>query len=645
MNLLRFTLVLILSLLLVGCNLTLAADITPPPGVQMPTEPEVQAQATTGPLYPIVAPEARKGQELYVDKCQPCHGNDGLGNGPQADQLPVPVPPIGTAEVARQSTPAEWYRIVSEGNIERFMPPFQSLSDRQRWDVVAYVYTLSAPAENLAEGQALYQANCESCHGPMGKGDGSLSANITMPDLSDQSAMAGRSLSDFYQVITSGASAGMPAFDQTLSDEQRWRLAEYVRSFTFVPSMQQAQELDAEQEPLQATPAVAELLEPTQVNDLGETEIQSETGNLGVVTGLVTNASGGAFPPGTEIELFGFDHVQVVISDTTTLDEDGTYRFEDIEMDLGVVFITTVDYQGVTYGSEVATVEQEGQTIDLPLQVYEATSEDSILQIDRIHLFFEFLDEQTLRVVELYIISNPGMKTIVAESEGDAVITFSLPEQASNLQFEDGALGERYISTSDGFGDTMPIRPGMGDYQILFSYEMPYERNLDLVRPVMLSTGAVVILVPEDGIKIKGESIQDAGIREVQGVPYHMYNGSSLAAGEQLRLTLSGRPSQALPSISNSSSTTLLVGLGAFGIVLIVAGIWLYRRSTLQADVDDVFDQETPSDEGADEEDADMIMDAILALDDLYQAGDLPEDAYVERRVQLKARLQELMDE
>jgi hypothetical protein len=36
-------------------------------------------------------------------------------------------------------------------------------------------------------------------------------------------------------------------------------------------------------------------------------------------------------------------------------------------------------------------------------------------------------------------------------------------------------------------------------------------------------------------------------------------------------------------------------------------------------------------------------MDAIIALDDLYRAGQLPEDAYLTRRGELKARLKELM--
>ena len=42
-------------------------------------------------------------------------------------------------------------------------------------------------------------------------------------------------------------------------------------------------------------------------------------------------------------------------------------------------------------------------------------------------------------------------------------------------------------------------------------------------------------------------------------------------------------------------------------------------------------------------DDPDALMDAIIALDDLYQAGDLPEQAYRERREAMKARLKEVL--
>jgi hypothetical protein len=57
------------------------------------------------------------------------------------------------------------------------------------------------------------------------------------------------------------------------------------------------------------------------------------------------------------------------------------------------------------------------------------------------------------------------------------VITFQLPDGASNLMVKGGSLGGRFVSTSDGFGDTQGIPPGTGT-QILFSYDLPYDKDL-----------------------------------------------------------------------------------------------------------------------------------------------------------------------
>jgi mono/diheme cytochrome c family protein len=148
---------------------------------------------------------------------------NGLGDGPKAGELPNPVSAIGTAQVARQGTPAEWYRAVSEGNLERFMPPFSSLSVRQRWDVVAYTYSLSMNEEKIAEGAELYSANCAGCHGESGKGDGAAASSLQPTrNFTDLEYMASRSTNDFYTAITQGVEPDMPAFADKMSESERW---------------------------------------------------------------------------------------------------------------------------------------------------------------------------------------------------------------------------------------------------------------------------------------------------------------------------------------------------------------------------------------------------------------------------------------
>jgi hypothetical protein len=59
-------------------------------------------------------------------------------------------PAFGLPEVARPASPAQWYTTVTRGNMDRFMPPFASLNDQERWDVVAYAMTLHMTEEQVA---------------------------------------------------------------------------------------------------------------------------------------------------------------------------------------------------------------------------------------------------------------------------------------------------------------------------------------------------------------------------------------------------------------------------------------------------------------------------------------------------------------
>jgi len=338
-----------------------------------------------------------------------------------------------------------------------------------------------------------------------------------------------------------------------------------------------------------------------------------------------------------QVTLHGFDQMSVVLTETTTVSADGVYAFENVEMPEGRIFLTTVDYEGITYGSEVATAGADTQEIDLPIEIFGTSSDLSLLSVDRLHFFFEFLGPKIVRVVELYIVSNPTQQTIVAPDGQQAVLSFSIPKEAANLEIQDGAIGERFIKTEDGFADTAPIRPGMGNYQVLFSYEMPYSRKLELTRPVQLTTNAVVILASANGMEIKGDTLQDAGTRDVQGTMYRLYNGSAMAAGEIFELTLTGK----MVGEDLNDTSGILIGLGALGFALVLAGFWLYRRNS---GFEDEQDKPAEADEIVSDETPESIMDAILTLDDLYQAHQLPEEAYLQRRSELKARLQKVLN-
>ncbi|HEX9030062.1 MAG TPA: hypothetical protein VF823_12865, partial [Anaerolineales bacterium] len=165
---------------------------------------------------------------------------------------------------------------------------------------------------------------------------------------------------------------------------------------------------------------------------------------------------------------------------------------------------------------------------------------------------------------------------------------------------------------------------------------------VDLAQSMTLKTNAVVILVPANTIQVKGDQLQDGGTRDVQGTQYQMYNGAGLNAGDTLRLTVSGGSSGS-SAFNLGSQSSLIIGVAAFGVALILAGAWLYLRNRQTRSL--VLAGETGAQPVAEHEaeSAESLMDAILALDDLYRAGKLPEDAYQQRRAELKARLREIM--
>ena len=236
-----------------------------------------------------------------------------------------------------------------------------------------------------------------------------------------------------------------------------------------------------------------------------------------MVSGLVANAAVVAVPSELEVTLHGFDNMTAVYTQTTTLADDGTYQFNDVEMPEGRVFMTTIEYDGTTYGSDIGIAENGQQNLDLPITLYETTSDASILVADRVHLFFEFADASTMRVIELWIMSNPTQQTLVANPDTGETIRFSLPDGATNLEFQDGVLGGRYQETADGFADTIAVRPGSGSYQVLYAFEMPYDRKLDLSQQITIPTNALVILVPQGSINVKADGLTDAGTEMYRG--------------------------------------------------------------------------------------------------------------------------------
>jgi mono/diheme cytochrome c family protein len=81
----------------------------------------------------------------------------------------------------------------------------------------------------LSAGRALFAAQCSSCHGTEGRGDGPMAAMFRPADLSDPTLQSARSDEDLANAITHGKGR-MPAFPQ-LRPEAIPLLVRVIRSW------------------------------------------------------------------------------------------------------------------------------------------------------------------------------------------------------------------------------------------------------------------------------------------------------------------------------------------------------------------------------------------------------------------------------
>lgn len=86
-------------------------------------------------------------------------------------------------------------------------------------------------ADSVGLGEEVYQANCARCHGDSGRGDGPAGGGLTPPPADLWIHVPQHTDQDLFGIVSEGvAGTGMPGFEQTLTEEQRWNLLNYLRA-------------------------------------------------------------------------------------------------------------------------------------------------------------------------------------------------------------------------------------------------------------------------------------------------------------------------------------------------------------------------------------------------------------------------------
>ncbi|MCX6031278.1 MAG: c-type cytochrome [Chloroflexi bacterium] len=551
---------------------------------------------------PVKAPDPQAGRESFAQNCAPCHGTTGRGDGTSAAGLSVPPTAFADYNIVAGLPLTELFRITKNGNMARMMPPWSSqLSDQQIWNTVAFAWTLHTTTAEVTMGQAVYEANCTTCHGPDGKG------KPPMLDFSDFAKTSEISQNTWAQVAAKGRNT-MPGFDGKITAAEQRAALEYVRSFSLGAMFRG---------PLEK--------------------------GTGVISGTVTNGTTNQPLANALVDLGIFDSTSQsqVDSRTATTDAAGFFRFTELPTDTTLLYAAQVEYPtGIPNGSGALQFAAGQTSLDMPIAVYETTKDASGIRADQVHYIVEF-DAGELLVTEVMMFSLDGNRTYVGDGAG--TLRFTLPPNTANVEISDGELGSRYVPVTDGFVDTMPLPPGQGVRQMLFRYSVPFTSDtLDLVRTTLYPATNVNALVTDAGAQVTSQQLTNQGVRQTQNGNFINLTGQNIAANQPVTLRFTGLTNAAAASAAlatgepvkasggtDRSVLFILAGVAGLGAVLLAAWPMLRKRGMADA--------------AALTTDRDGLVDALAQLDLAHEAGRLSDAAYRDQRLRLKAMLLEVL--
>jgi mono/diheme cytochrome c family protein len=175
------------------------------------------------PVVPNSQPSATRGQDLAAD---------------------LDISQFVNPDFYRANFPYQVYEALGQS----------SLSDSEKWDVVAYIWQSNTTPEAFANGKELYAQNCAACHGENGAGDGifadelaktgeasmqSMDGSMDMAmqtpiDFTDSQRMLGAAPALLQgKILRGGMGTGMPMWGSIFTEGQIWDVIAYLYSFQF----------------------------------------------------------------------------------------------------------------------------------------------------------------------------------------------------------------------------------------------------------------------------------------------------------------------------------------------------------------------------------------------------------------------------
>lgn len=568
---------------------------------------------------PTTAPMALFGELSYQQNCAPCHGAEGMGNGPTAAELPGPPTAFADPDAIWALSPSELFHTTKFGRLENLMPPWRNqLSDAEIWQTVAYAWSLHTTESEYATGSDLYSANCAACHGEAGGGDGPDAA-VDLIDFSNLDYAVNNSQATWL----AGWQNAHPEIGGDWSNDDQRAVLEYIRTFSYVPPWGTAYHA-----------------------------------GTGIIQGQVTQGTpDGEDAGGLLVSLEVYAGFTPVATFTTTVDATGSYTFTDVATDPNMNYLASVRSADIRYSSAILNFAEGTAAINGDIAIYATTTDPAAIRFNSVHWIID-PRPGAVTVIEVYGVGNDGNRTFVGTAvDGLAqagTVAMSVPTAAQDLSFENGILGERFQLVGNTAYDTAPVLPGQGSRQIIMRYLLPVaDRTVDVTRDFSYAVDEMSLLVaelPDVEADIPGFALSS---RETfQGQTYQLWRAEG-AIPETLTIHLTGLlaandvdPRMTQGGVADGSAigsdavaSAIAAQLLPSWVVWSVAGLvlfgligsfgWAIQRGKLSSGTGGAGRNEQRT----------ALLQRIARLDDQHAIGELSDDQWLQQRARLKAQL------
>jgi mono/diheme cytochrome c family protein len=604
----------LIALILAGCG-GLAGE-----PVIVGTVPPPRATTAPKPVsLPQTPPDLALGAQVYAANCTRCHGVTGKGDGQfvLSGQIPSIVD-FTDPKVSQDATPIEWFEVVTNGRLDKFMPPWgDQLSEAERWAATMYVYTLSDLPERVTAGETIWTAKCAECHGANGSG------TEKSPPLQN---LLKTSTNQLLTTIENGIPDKMPGYQNELSPDERAAVAAYTRRLSVANTYNAPVEVagaPTSAAPTQPLPASTEAVGAGTVN--------------GVVTGKVTNlTSGGTIPADLALTLHvvnSQDNQSAGDIFHTSVNPDGTYRFENIPLEADRQYLVVASSGDNVFTSDMVAGDPTKPQLELPVNIYDVADDPTSIKIDGILVQVNPQANQ-LQVVQIVSFTNVSDRAYLKRDGGtQSSVSVRLPQGATYQDISGGV----YQISADGtqIVDGQPVVPGK-QHLMHVGFTLPYSGDISIDQPLDYALdGQVELMVPSGGMTIAGDQLASLGSQQLGDTVYVSYGGSvTQAAGQSLQYRVSGTLSSQTTSAAPNGVSPVAYLLIAAGLLAIGMAIGFFMRDQRTAAQSKVPDSSA---------EINLLMKQIADLDIQHSNGKLSKSKYERQRAALKAALMALM--